>query len=71
MPPESGTVERPLHPLAQMTTYELREYARQLSSAIAFFDKRDPVPPARDRLQAKLDAVLTERAERAKITAGQ
>ncbi|HEY6315116.1 MAG TPA: hypothetical protein VIY52_30530 [Streptosporangiaceae bacterium] len=54
-----------------MTTYELREYARQLSSAIAFFDKRDPVPPARDRLQAKLDAVLTERAERAKITAGQ
>jgi hypothetical protein len=48
-----------------MTTYELRDYRRQLESAIAFSDKADPVPPARDRLQASLDAVLAEQEDRA------
>jgi hypothetical protein len=50
-----------------MTTYELKDYRRQLESAIAFFDTADPVPPARDRLQASLDAVLAEQEERAKL----
>ena len=50
-----------------MTTFELRDYRRQLESAITFFDKQDPVPPARNRLQAKLDAVITEQESRKRI----
>jgi hypothetical protein len=54
-----------------MTTYELRDYRRQLESAIAFFDDRHaPVPPARGRLQTALDAVLAEQDERARIARG-
>jgi hypothetical protein len=45
----------------------LRDYRRQLESAIAFFDRQNPVPPARDRLQARLDAVVAEQEERARI----
>jgi hypothetical protein len=57
------------HPRHALTTYELREYKRQLESAIAFFDRQDPIPPARDRLQASLDAVAAEEADRARIAA--
>jgi hypothetical protein len=57
----------PKHPLHAMTTFELRDYRRQLESAIAFFDQQDPVPPARTRLHASLDAVLAEQEERARI----
>ena len=67
MTDESASVERPKHPLAAMTTFELRDYRRQLESAITFFDKEDPVPPARDRLQANLDAVLTEQESRTRL----
>jgi hypothetical protein len=61
-------VNHPQHRLTQLTTYELREYRRQLESAIAFFDSRDPVPPARDRLRATLAAVVAEQDDRARIT---
>lgn len=67
---EPAPVTPPQHPLHAMTTFELRDYRRQLETAIAFFDKKNPVPPARDRLQASLDAVLAEQDERAKIAAG-
>jgi hypothetical protein len=60
-------VAKPKHPLPAMTTYELRDYRRELESAIAFFDRQDPVPPARTQLQASLDAVLLEQDERARI----
>jgi hypothetical protein len=66
MPAETVTAE-PKHPLAQLTTYELRDYRRKLESALAFFDRKDPVPPARGRLQTALDAVLAEQDERARI----
>jgi hypothetical protein len=66
MPAETAIAE-PTHPVAAMTTYELRDYRRQLESAIAFFDRQDPVPSARTRLQASLDAVLCEQDERARI----
>jgi hypothetical protein len=66
MPAETASAE-PKHPLHAMTTYELRDYRRQLESAIAFFDKKTPVPPARDRLQASLYAVLAEQEDRARI----
>jgi hypothetical protein len=50
-----------------MTTFELRDYRRQLESAITFFDKQDHVPPARHRLQAKLNDVLAEQDDRARL----
>jgi hypothetical protein len=69
VPAEPETVEQPKHPTAQMTTFELREYRRQLEGAIAWFDRRAPVPPARNRLQARLDDVIAEQDERARIAA--
>jgi hypothetical protein len=70
MPAEIVTAE-PKHPLHALTTYELRDYRRQLEKAIAFFDKQDPVPPARARLQASLDGVLAEQDERVRIAHAQ
>ena len=67
MPAEPVTVEQPKYRLTQLTTYELRDYRRELEQAIAFFDRQDAVPPARDQLQARLDAVLAEQDERASI----
>jgi hypothetical protein len=67
MPAEPQTVDQPKHPLPAMTTYELRDYRRQLENAIAFFDRQTPVPPARDRLQGKLDDVIAEQDDRARI----
>lgn len=61
------TVAAPKHQMHALTTYELRDYRRQLETAIAFFDRQDPVPPARRRLQARLDAVLTEQDDRRKL----
>ena len=69
MPAEPAAVDQPKHPLSAMTTYELARHRRELESAVAFFDKKDPVPPARDRLQARLDAVITEQDERTRIAA--
>jgi hypothetical protein len=60
-------VDRPPHPVHAMATFELTGYRRQLESAIAFFSAQNPVPPARDQLQAKLDVVLAEQDEREKI----
>jgi hypothetical protein len=68
-PADPVPVDQPQHPLHALTTFELRGYRRQLESAIAFFDKTDPVPPARDDLQARLDAVLAEQEDRATLTA--
>jgi hypothetical protein len=67
---DPATVEPPKHPLTMLTTFELRDYRRDLERAIAFFDRQDPVPPARNRLQARLDAVIAEQDERARIAAG-
>ena len=61
------SVEQPKHPLGALTTYELRDYCRQLERAIAFFTAQDPVPAARDELQAKLDAVTAEQESRSKL----
>jgi hypothetical protein len=63
-PPAVG---QPRHPLHALTTYELSSYRRELERAIAFFDAKDPVPPARDDLQASLDAVLAEEDSRRRI----
>jgi len=56
-PPDPSAVDQPKHPLHALTTFELRAYRRQLETAIAFFDTKDPVPAARSGLQARLDDV--------------
>jgi hypothetical protein len=68
-PQQTPSVGQAKHSLSAMTTYELRDYRRQLESAIAFFGKQSPVPPARNQLQATLEAVITEQAERSRIAA--
>jgi hypothetical protein len=60
-------VDQPKHPLHALTTYELRDYRRQLESAITFFDSQDPVPPARDDLKAALAKVTAEQDSRHRI----
>jgi len=69
MPTEPVAVKKPDHPLYALTTFELRDYRRELEKAIAFFNKQDPVPPARDQLQARLGEVLAEQDDRAKLAA--
>ena len=51
-------------PAQSMSLAELAAYRRQLQRAIAFFDQQHPVPPARDDLQARLDALTTEQPTR-------
>jgi hypothetical protein len=68
-PDQAPSVDQPKHPLHALTTYELRGYRRDLETAIAFFDRQAPVPPARDRLQARLDDVLAEQDDRTRLTA--
>ena len=60
-------VEEPAHKLSELTTYELRDYRRELERAIAFFDTKNPVPPARADMQARLDAVIAEQDDRARM----
>jgi hypothetical protein len=68
MPAEPVTVEQPKHRLTQLTTYELRDRRRELERAIAFFDRQETVPPARDRLQARLDEVVAEQESRKRVS---
>jgi hypothetical protein len=67
MTTEPVTVDPPKHPLHALTTYELRDYRRDLERAIGFFDRQTPVPPARARLQARLDDVVAEQDNRARL----
>jgi hypothetical protein len=47
-------VDEPEHPLAQLTTYELTAYRRQLQAAVAFFEH-------------KLAQVIAEQEDRARL----
>jgi hypothetical protein len=61
--------DEPKHPFhALTTTYELRDYRRQLESAIAFSSQQTSVPATRDDLQTKLDAVIAEQESREGLT---
>lgn len=64
---QAPTVEPPKHSLSELTTYELKDYRRQLERAVAYFDTMNPAPPARADLQARLDEVLAEHDSRARI----
>jgi hypothetical protein len=64
---QAPIVNQPEYPLPALTTYELRDYRRDLETAIAFFDRQTPIPPARDRLQATLDHVIAEQDDRKRL----
>ncbi len=65
---QAPSVNQPKHPLPAMTTYELRDYRRDLETAIEFFDRQTPVPPDRDRLQATLNDVIAEQDDRQRLS---
>ena len=67
MPAEPVPVTPPNHPLPALTSYELRDYRRLLERAIQSLSPGAPVQAA---LRAKLDAVLAEQDDRARIAAG-
>ena len=60
-------VEKPKHKIPELTTYELRDYRHALEQAIAFFGEQNPAAPALADLQARLDAVIAEQDDRARI----
>ena len=64
---QAPSVNQPEHPLPALTTYELRDYRRALETALAFFDRQAPVPPARSRLQAALEDVIAEQDDRKRL----
>jgi hypothetical protein len=65
MPAEAMTAE-PKHPVSELTTYELARYRRELQHAL----KTLPVAASvRGLLRQRLDAVLAEVDERARIAA--
>jgi len=66
MTAEPATPRPPKHPLPAMTTYELRDYRRELEHAINRIAADAPVQAA---LRAKLDAVIAEQEDRARIAA--
>src|SRR5207244_11474712 len=60
-------VERPKYPLHAMTTFELRDYRRELERTIALYDKNYPAAPVRANLQAALDGVIAAQDDRKKL----
>jgi hypothetical protein len=50
-----------------LTTFELRDYRRQLERAIAYLDTKNPVPPARAGLKARLNDVMAEQDDRERL----
>lgn len=64
---QSPAVAKPKHKLAELTTYELRDYRRELEKAIAFSGQQDPVPPARADMRARLADVIAEQDDRTRI----
>jgi len=68
MPPtDPVTAGQPEHPLHALTTYELKDYRRSLEHAIGTLPEH---APARQQLLARLDAVLAEVEDRARLARG-
>ena len=59
-------VTAPAHPVHALTTYELRDYRRELERAIRGIA---PDAPVQASLRNKLDAVIAEQDDRARIAA--
>ena len=67
MTAEPVPVRAPAHPLPALTTFELRDYRRDLEHALAALP--DHVP-ARGLLQGKLGEVIAEQESRTTIRTG-
>jgi hypothetical protein len=61
-----GTVAMPKHPVHALTTYELRDYRRDLENAITGTAEDGP---AHADLRRKLAAVIAEQDDRARMAA--
>lgn len=66
-PPNPSRSPRPSTLSRALTSYELRDYRRRLERAIEGISPGAPVQAA---LRAKLDAVLAEQDDRARMAAG-
>ena len=66
MPAEPGTVTVPRHPVHSLTTFELRDYRRDLERAIRGIAADAPVQAD---LRRKLGAVIAEQDDRARMAA--
>ncbi|HEX2823578.1 MAG TPA: hypothetical protein VHO07_25960 [Streptosporangiaceae bacterium] len=62
----SRTDQRLLHPISQMTTYELRDLRRALEETLAM-ETPPPYARPREELQQQLSEVIVEQDERARI----
>ena len=65
-PGQPVTVERPKHPLHALTTYELSRYRRDLEHAIQGVS---PDAPVQADLRRRLDTVIAEQDDRARLAA--
>jgi len=64
MPTEPVAVEKPEHPLGALTTYELRDYRRQLEQAVGYYIANHPAAPVLADLRKTLGDVLAEQEDR-------
>jgi hypothetical protein len=62
-----ASVDPPAHPLPALTTYELRDYRRQLEHALTTVPGRTA---ARELLRGRLAEVVAEQDSRARAAAG-
>jgi hypothetical protein len=65
--PQLPEVSQPKYPLHAMTTYELRDYRRELEHAIAYYNKHHNTAPVLTDLHGKLHEVQAEEEDRAKV----
>jgi hypothetical protein len=68
MTAEAVNVPQPKNPVHAMTTYELRNYRRELEHALKVLPEH---VPARELLQAKHAEVVAEQDSRARIASGK
>jgi hypothetical protein len=64
MPSELANLDQPKHPIHALTTYELRNYRRELEYALKTFPSH---ATAREQLQQRLTEVLTEQQARTQL----
>ena len=62
------TVETPKHPVHALTTYELRDYRRELERAITGIA---PDAPVQAHLRRKLETVIAEQEDRARLASAR
>jgi hypothetical protein len=65
MPTEPVTVQPPKHPMYALTTYEIRDYRRELEDALKVLPQHAAL---RDMLEARLAEVLAEQESRINIS---